>query len=148
MKNELYIATIITNNEERTVERAAHRRVPHLSLRQFRFVGTNNEKGIDLLRSLSFFNPQKEMAFIKQEGRWHKWNADTKTLIPLSSPILTGITFLRTDEPDTLAIALGNGAKTGVVYDCRGVTEDDVHDPLLLQVFCNPHSSSIERIPA
>jgi hypothetical protein len=145
MIQEIFIATIITNNEERTVEQAARRIAPTLSLRQFRYVGLQDTRAKDLLSNLSFFNPQKEIAFIREGGKISKWNAEKKMAFPLEKNLFAGITLLRRDEPDMLGNSLQNGAQTGVCYDCVSVTEDALFHPKLLAVFGNPHASIIER---
>ncbi len=146
MPTELYIDTIITNNEERTVEQAARRIEPKLRLKQYRFVGLSDDRTQALLSSLSFFNPNKEVAYVRTRGVFHKWNPDLHTLDKCTQPVLKGVSLLRRDEPDTGASALGSGSETGVCYDCREVGETSVLKTDICEVFCNPHSSTLERL--
>jgi phosphoribosylformylglycinamidine synthase len=146
MMEELFIDTVITNNEERTVEQAARRLRPELKLKQYRYIGLPKPRSVALLSMLSFFNPHKEIAYVRSDGKWHKWNSDKKQLEGISHPILKGIALLRRDEPDVGAGALGGGTETGVCYDCREVQEQALLEPKVCEVFCNPHSSTLERL--
>ncbi|MDD5056170.1 MAG: phosphoribosylformylglycinamidine synthase subunit PurQ [Candidatus Peribacteraceae bacterium] len=146
MPVEIFIDTIITNNEERTVEQAARRIEPTVRLKQYKYVGLKSDCARELLSSLSFFNPHKELAFVRQNGKIHSWDSDECVLKPAPHSILKGISLLRRDEPDTGAAGLGDGAETGVCYDCREVTQDQLLKTKVCEVFCNPHSSSLERM--
>ncbi len=145
MPVEIFIGTLITNNEERTVEAAARRVVPSLQLRQFRYVGLPNETSLAaLLGSLSFFNPNKEVAYLRVHGQMKKWNADRRATEPLDRSIFAGLTLLRRDQPDTIAASIRGGAEAGVCYDCQKIDASDLHEQKLLDVFSNPHASTLE----
>ena len=146
MPIELFIDTIITNNEERTVEQAVRRIEPSIRLKQYRYVGLRSDRTVELLSSFSFFNPHKDIAYVRQHGEMRKWDARRKSLEPTSKDILAGISLLRRDEPDVLALSIGTGAETGVCYDCRDVTEEKLLKKEVCEVFCNPHASTLERI--
>ncbi len=146
LPTEIFIDTIITNNEERTVEQAARRIEPKLRLKQYRFIGLRNDRSTELLSSLSFFNPNKEVAYVRSGGVFHKWNADTHRLEKSSHRVLTGIQLLRRDEPDTGAAAIGDGSETGICYDCREINASALDNAKVCEVFCNPHSSSLEKL--
>ncbi|MBP7114649.1 MAG: phosphoribosylformylglycinamidine synthase subunit PurQ [Candidatus Peribacteraceae bacterium] len=146
MRTELYIDTIITNNEEHTVEQAARRVEPALTLKQYRFVGLKDDSAVELLSSLSFFNPNKEVAYVRTRGTFHKWNPDAKSLEKAAHPVLKGVPLLRRDEPDRGASSLGEGAETGICYDCRDIKEAALLRTDICEVFCNPHSSTLERL--
>ena len=146
MNAEIFIDTIITNNEERTVEQAARRMEPSLRLKQYRFIGLKRDRTKSLLTHLSFFNPNKEIAYVRSGAKWRKWNADKKILEEALHPVFKGIPLLRRDEPDTAGNALGDGAETGVCYDCREVEEAKLLRPEVCEVFCNPHASTLERM--
>ncbi len=141
---EIFIDTIITNNEERTVEQAARRIEPNINLKQYRYVGLQRDSVKDLLSSLSFFNPNKEIAYVRSKGSLFRWNSATGSLAPASGTIFSGITLLRRDEPDTGATGLGKGSETGICYDCRDVSEEKLFSPQVCEVFCNPHASTLE----
>ena len=143
---EVYIDTIITNNEERTVEQAARRINPKVRLKQYRFVGLKGDRVKELLSSLSFFNPHKEVAYVRSRNVFQKWNPDTRTLEKATHPVLRGISLLRRDEPDRGGLALGGDCETGVCYDCREISESVLTTPSICEVFCNPHSSTLERL--
>jgi len=143
---EIFIDTIITNNEERTVEQAARRMAPVLRLKQYRYVGFKKDRIKDLLSQLSFFNPNKEIAFVNAQSSWKKWNSDKKILEDIVNPVLKGISLLRRDLPDTSGTSLGGDAETGICYDCRDVSEAALFKEDVCGVFCNPHASSLELI--
>ncbi|MDD5103835.1 MAG: phosphoribosylformylglycinamidine synthase subunit PurQ [Candidatus Peribacteraceae bacterium] len=144
---EIFVGTIITNNEERTVEQAAHRLVPGLKLRQLKYIAPGREKPEELLSRLSFFNPNKETAIVRQEGTFYRWEINEKKLVPAQkSPLAEAVTLLRRDEPDTGASAIGQGSQTGICYICRGVEEATFLKREVLEVFANPHASTLERM--
>ena len=144
---EIFIGTIITNNEERTVEQAAHRLVPDLKLTQLKYVAPGKAKAETLLSRLSFFNPNKETALVRRDGSFYRWDIAGKKLVPVQqSPLAGAVTLLRRDEPDTGGAALGQGSETGVCYICRGVVEGALLKREALEVFANPHASTLERL--
>ncbi|MEQ1849085.1 MAG: phosphoribosylformylglycinamidine synthase subunit PurQ [Candidatus Peribacteraceae bacterium] len=146
MKTEILIDTIITNNEERTVEQAARRVVSSLSLKQYRYVGMEKDRSRDLLQSLSFFNPHKEVAYKIEQGSASIWNSSTKSWDAVTRQPIAGIPLLRRDIPDTKADALGQGAQTGVLYDCSNVEEEVLTRSSVSEIFSNPNASTLERI--
>ncbi len=74
----------------------------------------------------------------------HTWQNDTKKLSPNAAPVLSGISLLRRDQPDTRAATLGEGGQTGVCYDCRDISQENLFSSELCEVFCNPHASTLE----
>ncbi len=146
MNIELFIDTIITNNEERTVEQAARRANAGLVLKQYRYVGLKQDSLPEMLSSLSFFNPNKEIAYIRKGGSFLKWNSDRRKAEPTTLKILQGIPLLRRDEPDTTGASIGNGAEAGICYDCRETDEKRLFTSSVCEVFCNPHSSTLELL--
>ncbi|OIO54884.1 hypothetical protein AUJ46_02115 [Candidatus Peregrinibacteria bacterium CG1_02_54_53] len=144
---EIFVGTIITNNEERTVEQAAHRSVPRLKLLQLKYIAPKRAKPEELLSRLSFFNPNKETAMVRQNGAFYRWDSDAKQLLKSEkSPLADATVLLRRDEPDTGGAALGKGSETGICYVCRGVAEQELLKREVLEVFANPHASSLERL--
>ncbi|MFH0770624.1 MAG: phosphoribosylformylglycinamidine synthase subunit PurQ [Candidatus Peregrinibacteria bacterium] len=142
---EIFIGTIITNNEERTVEQAVRRIIPKLALTQWKYVFPGTVRPEELLSKLSFFNPNKDTAVVRREGKFYYFDAPKKSLVTLDrSPLDHAIAFLRRDEPDTGAAALGFGAETGVCYVCRDCSEVEVMKSDVLEIFGNPHASTIE----
>ncbi len=144
MPVELFIDTIITNNEERTVEQAAKRIEPALRLKQYRYVGMKSDRTQELLSSLSFFNPNKEIAYVRKNNIFYKWNTTRKMPDAIDSKILSGISLLRRDEPDRGAAGIGHGAETGVCYDCREIPDTALKQEALCEVFGNPNASTLE----
>lgn len=141
---EIFIDTIIVNNEERTVEQAAKGIVPSLRLKQFRYLAPQKKTAESILTTISHFNPNKEIAFVRKEGKWNKWNADRKTLEVAKSP-LRSINLIRRDEPDVGASGIGGG-ETGICYSCDGLP--DAMPQKLQEILANPHASILERLPA
>jgi phosphoribosylformylglycinamidine synthase len=147
---EIFIDTIIVNNEERTLEQTARKYVPALRLKQWRYLAPGTRKPDEILRDLSQFNPNKERAFIRMKGALHRWDAQQKKAEALgtehSREIFSGIHLLRRDQPDTGSGSLGEGGETGICYSCRDVPENALFDRQVLEVFVNPHASTLERI--
>ncbi|MFH1444759.1 MAG: phosphoribosylformylglycinamidine synthase subunit PurQ [Candidatus Peregrinibacteria bacterium] len=155
---EIFVGTIITNNEERTVEQAAHRSVPALKLLQLKYIAPCKAKPEELLSRLSFFNPNKETAVVRQGGAFYQWDSDAKKLLKSEkSPLKNATVLLRRDEPDTGGAALDGGSptspsglrgasETGICYICKGVPEQELLQRDVLEVFCNPHASTLERL--
>ncbi len=142
---EIFIDTIIVNNEERTVEQAAKKLLPKITLKQLRYLSPGKKKAEEVLSHIAQFNPNKESAYIREGDRFYKWDSDKKRKEEVDSP-LTGISLLRRDDPDTGAGSLGVGSQTGVCYMCKNVEEGEVLTDRVLQIFGNPHASSIERL--
>lgn len=146
LHTEIFIDTIITNNEERTVEQAARRLEPSLTVKQYRYVGLQEDRAPELLSQLSFFNPNKEIAYVRRNGSMLRFERNGKKLVPASTSILSGISLLRRDQPDTRGSALGKGCETGICYDCRDISDDRLRSSKLCEVFCNPNSSTLETL--
>lgn len=144
---EIFIVTIITNNEERTVEQAARRIVPNLKLSQMRYIALNGKPDA-ALSDLSTFNPNKEVAFVRMNGTMHRWQADRKELEPTDGSLTEGgaVSLLRRDDPDTGAGAYGEGSETGICYVCRNVPEEKLLSHGVLEIFGNPHASTLTRL--
>ena len=141
---EIFIDTIIVNNEERTVEQAAHRNIPSLKLRQLKYISIPEDEPKKILDTIALFNANKEVAYIRRGDKFTKWNADTKQEEEVESPLLGGISLLRRDTPDTGASGLKKGSETGVCYVCSEVKQDELMKPRVLEIFANPHASTLE----
>ena len=141
---EIFIDTKITNNEERTVEQAARHFVPELNLKQLRYIALPKGDPAAVLTAISRFNANKEFAYVRKEGTWYSWSSESKKLDSLNqSPLQSASVFLRRDEPDMGAYGLEQGTQTGICYVCRGISEESQSSDLL-EVFANPHSSSLQ----
>ena len=143
---EIFIDTIIVNNEERTVEQAARRVVPDLKLRQMKYLVLGDKDPKEVLSHLSLFNPNKEIAYIRRGGEMSKWNADEKKEESTQSPLEGDAVLIRRDDPDTGAGYLGKGGESGLCYVLGQISEQDISTNSLLEVFSNRHSSSLERL--
>lgn len=144
MPFELFIDTVITNNEERTVEQAARRIEPTLALKQYKYVGLRNDRSKELLSTLSFFNPNKEIAYMRAGDKMLKWDSHAKEFRKQDKQFLLGTALLRRDEPDTKGASIGDGAESGVCYDCRSIDADRLRRSSLAEIFGNPHASTLE----
>lgn len=143
---EIFIGTLITNNEERTVERALQRLVPSVAIRQWKYVGSRANSVKELLSTLSFFNPHKEVAYVRFDNQIHHWNSDKRKLEKSSSQLFKGLVLLRRNEPDTFGTSLGDGFETGVCYDCTNTTESDILRSACCEVLGNPHASTLSLL--
>ncbi len=148
---EIFIESIIVNNEERTVESVARKYDASLRLTQFKYLSLPTGDPRAVLADLTRFNANKERAFVRMSGQMLAWNAARKELEPANAEVvakrLGGTVLLRRDEPDTGAHGLPHGSRTGVCYAVRGAETGDVlANPALLEVFCNPHASSLELL--
>lgn len=133
---EIFIDTLIVNNEERTVESAARRLEPGLRLKQLSYVPVNGDPS-DYLRHVSHFNPSKEVAYIRRNGKTFRWNAKDSREESQEIPALIGIKMLRRDEPFTRS---GNA---GVCYVVNGVDVSKLSSAALREIFANPHASTL-----
>lgn len=141
---EIFIDTIIVNNEERTVEQAARRISSNLTLKQLRYLAPTEKKAEEVLTTIALFNPNKEVAYVRKGKDWFKWDADKKSLENAKNP-LSDTTLLRRDEPDVEAQGLGKGSETGVCYAVSGASDADMGNTDLQEIFGNPHASVLER---
>ncbi len=148
---EIFIGMLITNNEERTVEKAARRHAPNLRLSQWKYLALPEGRVASALRDLTVFNPNKERVFLRRGGTVTGWDSAKKAEQSAAGglgALFSGPALLRRDVPDTGASAYGGTAETGVCYGCAGLTETDLARRELLEIFANPHASVLERIPA
>ncbi len=138
---ELFIDTIITNNEERTVEQAARRIVPELRVKQLRYVPLKKESPAEFLSQLSRFNPHKEIAYVRRAGNLYRWISDVKREELMQEPrILTGVRLLRRDAP------LEQRDYPGTCYVVSGIDEQKIYSTKLLEIFANANASSLFRL--
>ena len=146
-ETEIFIDTIIVNNEERTVEQAARRIAKDLTLKQLKYFAFDEVEPAEVLLHLSLFNPNKEIAYIRKGDEVKKWNADEKREEALhNSPLENGIMLLRRDEPDTGSSRLGKGGESGICYVLGNISEQEISSREFLEVFSNPHSSILMRL--
>lgn len=133
---EIFIEALITNNEERTVEQAARRIVPTLTLKQWKYVSVPEASVPNVLSDLTIFNANKESAYLRRGKALSKWNAQRKVDEAMEGDFSKGIALLRTEQ----------NSDRGVAYWIDGVSDNDLSSPKLLEVFANPHSSTLERL--
>ena len=130
---EIFIETIITNNEERTVEQAARRVAPALRLKQWKYLSVQVSAVEQVLADLTVFNANKERAFIKKGSEGAQFIGRRTVLI-------------RRDIPDAGSSLCGEGTQTGTAYGIEGISEQEMCSEKLLEVFANPHAGTLERI--
>lgn len=143
---EVFIETIITNNEEKTVEKALASSAPSVRLKQYRYFSLMTDTPQRLLGTLSYFNPNKERAYMRKAHAFYRWHPERSEFSRCDQPILCGISFVRFDEPEPQGVSLGTTNRTGVCYDCRNIGETDAQSSSFLEVLSNPHSSTLTRI--
>ncbi|MCF7844746.1 MAG: phosphoribosylformylglycinamidine synthase I [Kiritimatiellales bacterium] len=143
---EIFIDTIIVNNEERTVEQAARRVASDISVKQLKYFSSKEMEPQQVLSILSLFNPNKEIAYIKRGSNVTKWNPDTKQEESSNSPLEKGIALLRRDDPDTGAGTLGKEAMSGICYVLGNINEQQLYTSSLLEVLSNPHASILSML--
>jgi phosphoribosylformylglycinamidine synthase subunit PurQ / glutaminase len=137
---ELFIDTVITNNEERTVEAAARRIEPNVRLKQLRYIPLEQEPA-RYLTHISHFNPNKEIAYVRRGESLFRWNHDDKREDPLEhSTVLSGFKLLRRDEPSEGA------CDQGICYVVKGIDEQKLCSNELLDIFGNPHASTLLKL--
>lgn len=142
---EIFIETIITNNEERTVERAARRIIPSLSLKQWKYLSVEESAVRNVMSDLTVFNSNKERAFLRRGKLFSKWEHGNKSEAAISS-FFAGTLLIRRDIPDACRSAFMNGAETGTAYGIENISEQELCSNRLLEVFANPHASTLERL--
>jgi phosphoribosylformylglycinamidine synthase len=143
---ELFIDTIIVNNEERTVEQTAKKFAPNIRLKQWKYLSLSESDLQKALKDLTIFNPHKERAFIRRHGKLMRWNSEAKKEDTSESNVLTGTLLLRRDIPDTGASSFGGKSETGVCYACSEISEHELMKPKVLEVFANPHASTLQKL--
>lgn len=134
---EIFVDTIIVNNEERTVEQTAKRLVPSLTLKQLKYIAVEQGTEGSVLTDIIRFNPNKEVAYLRRGDSFTRWNADIKQEEPVDSLLEAGISILRTDD---------FSKHEGVCYVCSNVNESDLMKSNVLEVFSNPHATTLERL--
>ncbi|MBM3227397.1 phosphoribosylformylglycinamidine synthase I [Candidatus Peribacteria bacterium] len=138
---ELFIDTVITNNEERTVEAAAREVEPSIRIKQLRYIPLKGDPAA-YLRHVASFNPNKEIAYVRRRGMLTRWNPDAKREEPSLSTLLSGLALVRRDEP------FEGEEDPGTCYVLSGIDATRPLSPTLLGVLCNPHASTLVRIVA
>jgi phosphoribosylformylglycinamidine synthase len=144
---EIFIETLITNNEERTVEQAARRIAPSLKLKQWKYFSVPEAAVQSVLSDLTVFNANKEGAYLKRGAKISCWNSKTKFEEGMDADFSKGTTLIRRDIPDTGATRWGRDAQSGIAYWIDGISEQELCSKNeLLEVFGNPHASILEKI--
>lgn len=142
---EIFIEAIITNNEERTVERAARRIIPSLALRQWKYLSVEESAVRNVLSDLTVFNSNKERAFLRRGKLFSQWDNGNKSEAAISS-FFAGTILIRRDIPDAGCSEFINGAETETAYGIENISEQELCSSRMLEVFANPHASTLERL--
>jgi len=136
---ELFIDTVIVNNEERSVEATLKRFIPDIHLKQFRYCALPQNKPHDLLSRVSFFNPNKEVAYIRRNEKIFRWDHTKKSEVPLKEDgVLSHLMLVRYDDyrdNEAVCYALHVGDEESLLSSSR-----------TLEVLCNPHSGTLYRL--
>ncbi|MBI2635916.1 phosphoribosylformylglycinamidine synthase I [Candidatus Peregrinibacteria bacterium] len=142
---EIFIETLIVNNEERTVEKAARRIIPALALKQWKYLSVEEGAVGNIMSDLTVFNSNKERAFLRRGKLFSQWDHDSKSEAAISS-FFAGTVLIRRDIPDAFCSAFMNGAETGTAYGIENISEQELCSNRLLEIFANPHASTLERL--
>jgi len=133
---EIFIDTLIVNNEERTVESAARRLEPSLRLKQLAYVPISGDPS-SYLGHVSHFNPSKQVAYIRRGCDTFRWDAHACREERQDASVLNGMKILRRDEP-----FLSEGSP-GICYLINGIAAAKISSSKLLEIFANPHASTL-----
>lgn len=112
---EIFIDTVITNNEERSLEQLLKKYLPTIQLKQYRYIRCKDPK--EFLSHISHCNPNKEVAHV---GRG---DLDLKEKIVL--------------------VRLDDGVTEGICYVCTNVTREELAQEEIKNIFFNPHASTL-----
>ena len=137
---EIFIATTIVHNEERTIEMLLRRTHPTLRVKQMTYLRAPFADLAKILSSFSVFNPNKHAAYVRYNGTLMRWDPRTKKLAEMKNlPFSAGCTLLRLDDVPSEVVQ-------GTCYVFSGVSEDALLQESILTVLRNPHASSLERL--
>ena len=79
--------------------------------------------------------------------RQARLEAEKKAEEELSSSFAGGrMVLLRRDIPETVAASFGCGSESGIAYGISEISDQELCSSKLLDVFGNPHASTLERI--
>ncbi|PIR52488.1 phosphoribosylformylglycinamidine synthase I [Candidatus Peregrinibacteria bacterium CG10_big_fil_rev_8_21_14_0_10_49_16] len=135
---EIFIQTCITNNEEHTLEQVGKRIVPSLKLKQLRYIACTHHNPYAFLEKISHFNPHKERAYIRRNGRITAWNMHKKQEEPIPTSPFVGILFLRRDDEDA--------SDEGICYVCQSEHPVQLDQRAFLEVLFNPHAHTLQKL--
>ena len=144
---EIFIDTIITNNEERTVETVLRKIHPHVSLKQFRYIAFQEGSPHDILCNVMLFNPHRDIAYMRSQEQWFHWRSTEQTLEPLhETEHLQGMMLLRCDLVEKEQQR--EQPVTGTCFICNNIDEQELYSREVLEILANPHASTMVRLPA
>lgn len=145
---EIFIDTIITNNEERTIEATLRKIHPQSSLKQFRYIALPEGSPNGILCNVTLFNPHRDIAYVRRSGQWFHWKSKGQALEPLhEQEHFEGTMLLRRDREEEK----GKGKETpitGICYLCRHIDEQKLYSKEVREILANPHASTLETIPS
>lgn len=144
---EIFIDTVITNNEEHTVETVLRKIHPHVSLKQFRYIALQEGNPHDVLRNIALFNPHRDVAYVRSGEQWFHWRSTEQTLEPLhNAERFQGTMLLRYDLEEKAKGREQPG--TGTCHLCHNIYEQKLYSKEVLEILANPHASTLEKIPS
>ena len=145
LTTEIFLDTIITNNEERTVETVLQKIRPHISLKQFRYIALQEGSPRDVLCNIALFNPHRDVAYVRSQEQWFRWNRMEHTLEPLrSAEQFQGAMLLRCDREEE-----ERGREqpaTGTCYLLRHTDEQNLYSREVLEILATPHAGPMVRL--
>jgi phosphoribosylformylglycinamidine synthase subunit PurQ / glutaminase len=139
---EVFIDTLITNNEERTTEQALKRVLPLVQLHQWQYYTVATESALkQLLADLTIFNVNKQRSFVRVSGQLFRWHHDSKSLQaaePADQKVFaTDIRLVRIDR--------SHSDRSGVCYGLTKI-QPSALTPRALEVLGNPHASHLYQL--
>ncbi len=147
---EIFIGSLITNNEERTVEAALRRVEKKAELRQWKYLAVPESTVQSVLADLTVFNSNKERAYFRRKGTVTRWNAQSKREEAFEGEAAKAYfnvpLILRRNEPDTSSATYGDDAETGICYGVDGVSAKALTTRAFREILGNPHASTLSRL--
>ncbi len=142
---EIFIDTVITNNEERTIEATLRKIHPHVSLKQFRYIALKEENPHSVLHNIALFNPHRDIAYVRSGEQWFHWRNAEHTLEPLhNTERFQGTMLLRRNGEEKEKEK--KESVTGTCYLCCHIDEQKLYSKEVLEILANPHASTMVRL--
>ena len=111
-----------------------------------RYISLPKDTPESILTTIALFNPNKEVAYLRRGNAITKWNPDDKKEEEANGLLQGGTVLLRRDKPDTGSTGLDKGSETGICYVCRNVEKDKLLSGDVLEIFANPHASTLTML--
>jgi phosphoribosylformylglycinamidine synthase len=156
---EVLVRLIITDNAERTLESAFHKKGIPVDLERFNYFGIHFEKGEDakrgieaLMHSGELANLNKEQVFVRMGGKTYQYSKEGLTERDLN----LGLTLVAREQKDMVGESKTAALKkhspgvvrsidSGVLWNLKKADEKLLEKALESQILYNPHSMWVTR---